>query len=77
MKFLRTYLSNVFESWGQDLINGICWASIISWLKYFASHFVDIGWSVACAIITTYFVHKYKKWQEKKDKNNDHKGSAN
>lgn len=67
MRILKSQLQQAISTWYYDLLNGISWAAILSWAKYFLQHFIDIGWSVACAVITTVVVHYVNKWLKRKD----------
>lgn len=56
------------SNWSYDIIQGLSWTAFLSWAKYMLQHFVDIGWSIACAIITTYAVHLFNKWLKSREK---------
>ncbi len=58
MKSIR----HIFHEWGSDIMTGISYSAIATWLKYAFQHFVDIGWTVTAALAVMLANHYAKKY---------------
>ncbi len=55
-------LKSLIDEWGKDLLAGLSFSGLSSWLKYAFQHFVDIGWTVTAALAVMIANHCGKKY---------------
>lgn len=60
MKILKTIWETLIE-WRDDIIAGVGFSGLASWLKYVFHHFIDIGWTCMAALAVILVNHYGKK----------------
>jgi hypothetical protein len=58
----REELKEQLSNWSPDMLQGISWGGVASFVKYMLEHFVDLGWTVTAMAVTTVAHHYLKKW---------------
>jgi hypothetical protein len=60
MNFLK--IKEILIEWKNDILAGISFSSVATWLKYALQHFIDIGWTVTAALAVMLATHYGKKY---------------